>query len=129
MPSVGFIPAVEFVWTPRPATPPAEVRAPALPRKRSPRSPAKKKPARKPKLTPQLRTVLIDNLEAALEDGRIDLHDDFEDCEFLDLTHGELVLLGAILYPDELERAEFVAELVKRLEKRRRGAAAAKGAG
>jgi hypothetical protein len=128
MPDVFFEETPFYDWT-VPAITPAEVRAPAP----APKRVRKRKPPPRPstagktfatspprgrKLTSQARTLLIDRMEAAVEDGRVDLHDDFEDCEFLDLTCGELELLVRILYPfDVAEQTARLAEIRDVIEK------------
>ncbi len=92
-----FVPDVEFVWPPRPRTAPPARPAPAAARCRKKKFP--KPPA--PAFTSQCRTVLIDRLEAAVEVGTIDLHDDFEPCDQLAITGGEYALLLRLLFPEE----------------------------
>lgn len=105
---VSFIPSPTFESLPA-------KRTHASPRPRRNRAKPKKKTRRRT-LTRQEATTLDDRVNEAIESGVIDLHDDFEKCEFLDLTHGELELLMRILSPGDEAAVE---ELRKRLAKRK----------
>ncbi len=58
------------------------------------------KPKRAP-MPPQCRSVLIDRIEAATLDGRIELCDEEMPCESLDFTLEELAFLLRLLFPEE----------------------------
>jgi hypothetical protein len=113
---VTFVLEPQFDFT-QPACP---VRAPAPRRKPGPKGPRPRPKRRKAgRLSPQVRSQLVDRLEDAVQDGRIELNDEFMPCESLDLTVGELRALVCILYPDGREQAEALAELAKRLGRRK----------
>jgi hypothetical protein len=107
-----LIPRHDFTKQPHPQP----VQTPAPPRKKpgppvKPR--AKVKPRHQRRISPQQRTILIDNLEAAIETGRIELCDEELPCTFLDMTAAELRLLGRILFKEGDAEAAF-AKLAER---------------
>jgi hypothetical protein len=93
---VHFVESPSFSWPPSPA-----VRAPAPPVKPKPKPKPKKKRKGRAVIPIQCRTVLIDRLEAAVEGGAIDLHDDYEHCDQLAITGGEYALLLRLLFPED----------------------------
>lgn len=125
MPNTSWISAGEWAEFTVCGLAPREVRAPAPPKRKRPstagipRKPQPSKAGRSGRLSPQQASVFIERMEAAIEAGLIDLHSDFEDCTFLDLTHGEAELLVRILYSDEPERTARLAELRDVLAKRK----------
>jgi hypothetical protein len=104
MPVTSFVLTPSFDWTLSPARapgkPPGTRCRPEPKRKKAKAKKAKIKPAAK--LSPQCRSVLIDRLEAATLDGRIELCDEDMPCEALDFTLAELAfLLERVLFPEE----------------------------
>jgi len=120
----------DFTLPPQPKPTPQPVQAHAPPRKKPGPKPgppakprAKVKPRHQRRISPQQRTILIDNLEAAIETGHIELCDEELPCTFLDMTAAELRLLGRILFKEGDADAAFakLAERAGRKAKRLRG--------
>lgn len=101
MPVTSFVITTVHDWT-RPPAPSAPAPTPRVaPKTITPRCKKTRKRAPKRPISPQCRTVLIDRLEAAIADGRIELCAEEMPCESLDFTLAELAFLQRILFPEE----------------------------
>ena len=133
MPTCSFVPDVPFVWPPlAPEVPGGGLRPPTAPK------PARAKPGPKPgerttqqpkgKVRPakrtiasSVRTIMIDRMENATLDGRIELNTEDMLCESLDMTAEELAFTLRVLLEDAYAAADVEAMLARVAKRKRKG--------
>lgn len=116
MPTIQFIDE-EFACPPVGS---AAVRAPAPPKPKARKCKRKPKKRKARPLTAQQQSIIDDRLEAAVNDGRIEIDDDFTACASLDLMPGELVVLARVLFPEAKEADAFAERLFAKLRLKRK---------